>query len=307
MHDVLFKAVKETTEAQSALISPIPFYLQSAANLLAKGHLLWWSIKDYTLFKQTQQRNRTEGNPIAYGAALHLLSEYSTTVGYIVKVALIAKCAEDLLQQYCRVYQAYSNLKAACTKNYPRYYSYDWNKLHTKPASYFPSFYLSLHLKGVKFVQTISKILRYISKLIIEMTTLAMRSTDVYLIANGNALAHLRACTEMIGDWKKYQARLTEDYTFLLIELDNKKELTDSILKKIGIEKRTIDLISSLRHLAAQIGKHLPTFLELAQETVEPIFVEGKITALNLDFVEEEPPTLKPARYPPWTGEHLDA
>lgn len=303
MTDV-FKAIAESTQEQFNSQYFLPSFITSALDVLKKVHLYYWTFKDYKIFQQANARNRDQGNPIVYGIVLHGLSDYNLCL----KIALITKCAEDLLNQYKQVHEAYRKLTHTIYRKYPKYRKYKWEQLSQdyKPELS-PSLYLTVKIQGMNLLVYLSRIFDCVTVLCTEVFKLSMDMTDTYLIANGDALAQQRGYIHMVANWNEYQARLSNNNSALLETISKTQALTDKILTKLNINKRSIDFIHFMQNSMGQAIRHIPRAVEVAEEVLDPfINVQGAIVPIELGFDQQQvAPTIPPATYPPWTGQGI--
>lgn len=282
----LFQAIKSTAQEQASTNYPVPSGFLTSANFLSRVSLFGWAIREPQLFAE---RPATEGNPLVYGGALHLLTQYSTTVNFIVNIGIISKCVNDLITQHQQLHDAYTNLKNVFYDEYPRYHKYHWKNLNK--STYFQtiaSIHIFAYTKAVKLLDQAARIMRCLGRLIVEVFKLGTIYTDIYLIAKGDALAHMRACTSLVSNMKNYQKQLSEKYSELLQVLEKNESSVNSICQKMGLNKRNVDIIADLRRFAEQAGKALPVVVNATQEFLDPILTVGKITPMfNLTVPEQ--------------------
>lgn len=288
----LSNAICEFVQERAAVDYPVSSFYTSVAKRWSDIHKCYWALKEPALFNARSRAN---------GVALHLLSEYSATAAFIIKIALIAKCTQDLLEQHKKLHTALSDFKKIRNDEFPRYHQYQWKNLNkTSYLQTVASLHVFVYFKGVKFLDQTSRVIRCSFIVFSQVLSYGVLLTDIYLIANGDALAHLRACTAMIGCWREYQTKLAENYLLVLQELEKREEVVNLVCQKIGMNKRTNDIIKDLRHFAIQAGKAIPEIINTIDDVANPIITPGKITAINFEIPTEQPANApEEQRYPP--------
>jgi len=293
----LYQAITSTVKEEADRSYHVPWPVHTISRFFESCHHVYWSFKQYRWFRN---HDRTQGNPVVYGAALHLISSCSTTIENAIKIGLVAKCATDLLFHYRKVHEAYQNLGHAIRGKYPHSPRWQWSCLHN--GSYLllvPSLALSLKIYTTKWLEAVSKVLICTGRLFKEMFELSMRSRDIYLLTQSDDLARFRAYSETFAEWDEYRKKMGENTQFLQEELDKRKELADRIMQKIGLESRSANFLAMI---AQAIGRTTYAVVENGAEFLEPIFTSGKITPITFAVDIPHTPELPPGRYPPWIG-----
>lgn len=306
MTDFFIKSIESIRES-SQLRYPLPAALHSTVNLFKTANIYWWSFKYYQIVKKAEEREKiVEGNPVVYGALIHGISQYSDVADYLLKVALVAKCAEDLLQSYRNLHKAYKEFSQAIHLKYPVYQKQ--KLIEAKESSSFPSasLFMDVHLKKIKYSEQILKIITCTGQLIQEIFVLSMRLRDVYLLSQQDSLAQYSACVEGMADLNHYWKRISQDSIFLMNQLKKHDKLTKLIVDKIPENTH----LPALKTLIGKMTSHLPQnsaqFINAAEEFFEPVFTPGKVTALTLTFNKPKHKATLPARRsPPWRGQKV--
>jgi hypothetical protein len=309
--DNVFQAIKETVFEESQTHYPLPSLCHTAVDLFGKAHLYYRTFKRYTLFQRVQNV-RNQGHPAIYGAALHLISDYSTIGSYALKVVLITKCAEDLLHQYQRLYQAYLTLQQTICRHFPVHQRIKWHSSLSQNSLLSPSFQLWWKIEVKGFIQQILKVIECAFYVLKEAFKLSMCLRDIYLLTNGDPETKYEAFTELVVDWERYQKQLQEDQAFVYQELAQKCLLADRILTKLHIDKRTTFIFSRLENGIRVIGQtmenYLPDMQQVGKQTLESVLPIGKVASLQIDLAEGQNfiSTLPIGRYPPWGGQAIE-
>ncbi|WP_068469085.1 hypothetical protein [Candidatus Protochlamydia phocaeensis] len=309
--DNVFLAIKETVCEDVQTHYPIPAFLHTTADLFGKAHLYYRTAKSYAFFQRAQEGNA--GHPAVYGAALHLISDYTTVGSYALKVALITKCAEDLFHQYHRLYQSYRHLQQTFYCHFPTYHRVNWNQPSiSQPTQFSPSFQLWLKVEVMGLMQQTLKVLRCAASVLWEAFKLSMCLRDAYLLANGDPQAKYDAFTELVADWERYQQQLRNDQALLRQEIAKGRLLADRILTKLDTDKTTAFILGQLEAGLTQveqaIGPQLPAIQQAGRETLDVVLPIGHICSLQVDLSEGTTilSPLPPGRYPPWGGQMIE-
>lgn len=306
----VYDAIKTTVREDAVQQFDTPSFYYRVSDLFEKFHIFWWSFKQYGFFKRAQNRDSNQGNPLVYGAALHFLSDCSYTIASAVKIAIIAKCADDLFSHYGDVSTAYRNLKGAIRGQYPRYHRINWDNYHKGLlAKISPSLSMSMQINFIKFREQTARILRSTSQLFKAIFKLSMCSRDIYLLTKGDSIARFNQCTELFANWEKYQQRLSTNYNLLQSELNSRSHTTDRIMTKAGLPQRSSQFSGLLAGFVTRTAQTIvtiaPQVIETTSRLTQPVFREGKITSIQLNMDEARQPLIPPGRFPPWIG-HLE-
>lgn len=305
-----FQTIVNSAQERSHAQYPLPFFLNQAAHLLKEGHMYWWSFKYYQMAQQAAQREAMhQGNPLVYGAAAYGLAQHFTLANCLVRMSLIAKCADDLFHSYGRVHHAYQKLSEVFQVKYPVYYRQQWlpPKQHLM-TTISPSLYLELNLLQIKFTQRLIKIVKCTAQLITQVFQLSLTLRDTYLIATQDSIAQYTACSEVFANWDHYQRRLGHDWRFLLNELKTRQRWVNCLIGKLELIQQASPFVSTFKsafeELTRSTFRGIPSFPGLG-EFFEPLFNQGKVTPLSFSFEKEFKPSLPAVRYPPWNGQRL--
>ncbi len=304
-----FQAVCDTVQEELSA-DQFPPFLNEAVELFSKAHLYYRNYKQIRI-NQNAARDPSKGNPAVYGAALHLLSDYTTIGSYALNVALIIKCTEDLLREYRQLGEDYHTLYHTIDWHYPLYYAVEWNQEAKKTHPLSPSLSLLWQVQIMGWVRQILQITRCASVVFWQMFKLSMCLCDAYLLLEKDSQTRYEACTELVAEWDNYQTQLKEDQKLLVEELDKGYELADRILTRLGANKDSHFIIDQLKQ---KIGKFaegteevLEDFYDRVEETLDTAYIKGKIAPLhlNLDEGNAAAPTLPYSRFPPWAGQPI--
>ncbi|CUI17665.1 hypothetical protein PNK_2061 [Candidatus Protochlamydia naegleriophila] len=307
--DNVFQAIKETTYEEAHHHYPIPYFLEEIVDLFGKVHLYYRAIKNHRLFKQAEAEGR--GHPAVYGAALHLASDYTRLGSYAIKVALVAKCAEDLLHQYQQLHSSYRQLNDFLFQRFPIYHPIQVRPDSQKTPYLSPSFRLFIDIEVMGFLQRLLKVFSCALQVLKEAFQMSMCLRDTYLLANGDPQAKFDACTELIGDWERYLNQLGDNQAWLREEIAKRRKLADRILTKLEARYPTTVILSRLQDAAQQTAQvAIDNWAPIQQaifRTVDTILPNGKIAEPRINFGQglQFIPALPPARYPPWAGQAI--
>lgn len=308
-----FQAIQRTIR-EDADFQHLPPFLDKAIELFSKAHIYYSTFKLIEILDKSS-KDSSEGNSAIYGAALHLVGDYTSIGSYALNVALAIKCTEDLLREYRHINGSYQTFCHAVKWQYPIYHSIEW-KQNTKDehaqSVLPPSFYLLRQVQIMGFTKQILKIIQCALDVFWQAFKLSMSLCDAYLLLNGDSRARYEGCTELIADWSKYKKQLKEDQTRLLEEIEKGCGLADRILNHIGATKDSSFVIAGLKQkiekLAENAGEVVEDLHDVAEGTLDTIYTPGKITPLriNLAVVKKAiPPALPRGRFPPWGGDQV--
>lgn len=289
--------------------SQIPAILDHAVDLIGKAHLYYRTYKQILILDRAN-RDPAQENPAIYGAALDLLADYTSIGFYAVNVALITKCAEDLLREYRQLKNDYLLFYQAITWQYPIYRSIAWQCGKTE-VQFSPSFHLFWQTQVMGLINQILRITCYALLVLKQTFKLSMVLCDARLLLKHDPQARLEACTELISDWRKYQTQLKEEQRRLLEEIEKGSLLADRILQHMGLTRNSAYIISGLKNrvevFAQDVKESLDDLYEVGEETVDTFYVKGKITPLHIDLSEGKaaPSPIPRGRFPPWAGQEV--
>lgn len=277
---------------------PLPPLVTSSVNAFTTAHLYWRSIKYYQIVRKAEQREKAvEGNAVVYGALIYGASQTSDVAKILLKIALVAKCAEDVIQCYSKVHKAYKNLKKAVSLPYPIYEKSKWSKQPQRLP-----FSQQMQRTQEQFLQVVS----CMSLLVQELFELSMRLRDVYLLSKQDSLTQYTACVEGIANLNKYWSRITKDSMFLMNELKKHDKWARAIVDKVPENSVLTKLKASLDQISPHMPRNSKEIVRAAEEFVEPIYIPGKVTSMRLTFNDPiHQPTLPARRTPPWSGKKV--
>ncbi len=302
-----FQALRATV-LEEAAPQAIPSFLHTAVDLFGKGHAYARTFKLLNIFKKAEQ-NPQRGHPAIYGAALQLAGDY-TSLGYSLNVALLAKCAQDLLTEYISLNQSYLSFKAAIQCHYPLYQPVNWHKPQKQENFTFSPSFLIYQVQLRQNIAYIHKIFQCALDMLWQAFRLSMALRDAYLVFEGDPLARYEACTELVANWDDYQRHLKNHQEQLVEELEKGQALADRILTRLDLHN-TQFILHFLKNQLPQnqnIKAGLDNVLEAANRAVDTFYIPGKVTPLHIDLAEgkDQPPALAPGRFPPWAGQKVE-
>ncbi len=307
-----FQAVRKTIVEEFAPHS-LPPYLDETIKLFHILHLYYRTFKQVRLFAKAD-KNPLKGHPAVYGAALHLIGNYTSLGSYAIHIALVTKCAEDMLREYRELSQTYRRLKEAIRWQYPIYQPVEWKRKTPKTVQRLltPSLYLFWRVRSMNIVRQVFKIIKYASLVLWQTFKLSMCLKDAYLLLNGESQAQYEACTELVGEWEEYQTQLKENQGCLLEEIGKGRSLANRILTRMNATKTLPFILEALaqqvKKSAGQVKGLLDDAYAVGEEVLDSVFVKGKLTFLNVNLEEGQaiPFILPLARFPPWAGQRVD-
>jgi hypothetical protein len=305
------QAVRETIQEELG-DRQLPPFLDQVVEMFSQAHLYYRTSKQARIFNKASE-DSLQGHPAVYGAALHLVGHYTSIGSYAINVALVTKCTEDLLREYRQLSDDYQALCQAFTWQFPLYEPIEWKQGRTDAqAQLSPSLSLFSQIKIVGFIRQIHKINRCTLHGIWQSFKLSMCICDAHLLLNGDRQARYEACTELVAEWENYKKQLKEDKKRLLEEIEKGSTIVDRILQKMGTTENTSTLLKNLKQkigVLANVSESLIDHLyEVGGDTLDSVFVKGKITPLNIILaVKKAPLNLPQGRFPPWGGQEVEA
>jgi hypothetical protein len=302
-----FQAIRDTIR-EEINIDQLPPFLDEAAELLSKAHLYYRGYKQMQI-NQNAARNPSKGHPGVYGAALHVVSDYTTIGAYAVNLALVTKCTEDLLREYRQLSEEYQRLCHTIDWQYPLYHPVEWKREAKNTQSLSPSLSLLWQVQIMGWVRQILKITRCALVVFWQMFKLSMCLCDAYLLLNGDSQTRYEACTELVAEWDSYRNQLKEDQKRLVRELEKGCDLADRILTRLGAERDSSFIIDRLKQkiekFTGEAEEVLAGLYDRGIETLDMAYIKGKIAPLHIDLAESTAvaPALPYGRFPPWAGQ----
>lgn len=297
--------LKENANYPQAL-SPV---LNQSIELFTKAHIYYRTFKYEKLMSEPY---RLRAHPAIYGAALHLIGDYTSVGSYAINLALTIKCAQDLLREYETLHENYQELWQAIRWQYPLYEPTKWPREEASPHRNFsPSWSLYFQVQVVEFAQQITRISNYALVVFKQMFHISMCLCDAYLLFNGDSRARYDACTELVGEWERYQTELNENQKRLLEEIEKNQDLADSILSRLGTGKNIHSILNELKKSIAEFveGKEeiLDDFWNALEGTIDSFYIPGKITPLHVELSIGQVPlcNLPYGQFPPWGGQKI--
>lgn len=305
----LYDAVQKVVGEGVAQMSPLPPLLNPTLGILCKAHLFY---STYKLGSSIQKpRKPLEGNPAVYGAALLFTADYAP-LGYALNIALVAKCAQDLLRGYRQISLSTEKLINVIRSRYPVYHSVEWREEKAKRSRFFlPSTYYIRQLQITRLIAKIQQIFAHLRSILWQTFQLSMAMADAYLVLTGDQRARFYSFTELVADWDKYRTELENDKKRLLEDIQSQTNVADRILKEIHAPKSCEAVIGQLQTELKKESESeeglLNDLREAFFDTVKTFYVPGKITAMRIDFSEGKaaPAALPPGQYPPWGGQKM--
>lgn len=304
-----FEILRRTLREEIQENYSLPSFLDETVDFFRKAHIYYRTYK-YTKIHENASQDSSRGHPAIYGAALQLIGDYTSIGAYAINVALVTKCAQDLLEQYRLLGKDYQKLCQAVNWQYPLYYPIEWQKeKKTSSEVLSPSLYLNWQVHIMGWIRQIQKITRCTLDVFWQMFKLSMCLCDAYLLFNDDPQTRYIACTELVAEWDQYQDQLKENQKRLAKEIEKSRPFIDHLLEQLGIEKKSSFIIDQLKETFETISEATEDVLEdiydVAVETVDTVYAKGKITPLHIDLAEGNAiaPALPPGRFPPWAGQ----
>lgn len=306
-----FQALRNSIQEELQADRHLPPFLDEAVELFRKAHMYYRTYR-HVQIDQNAYKDPSKGHPAVYGAALQLLGDYTTIGSYAVNIALVTKCAEDILKEYRQLDDDYQRLCEAIDWQYPLYHYVEWKK-EEKESQEIISPYLPLmwQTQTMDMIRQILKITRCALDVFWQIFKLSMCLCDAYLLCNDDPQIRYEACTELVAEWDLYQSQLQEDQKRLVEEIERGSELADRILTHLGVQDDSTSIVSQLKEKIEEFAEEAKDTLDdmynVAEETLDTIYVKGKITPLhiNLTAINAAVPKVPYSRFPPWGGREM--
>lgn len=302
-----FDAVQKAVGIELPQVGPLPPFLGTTVTLLRSVYLFQRTYKLGNSLKRAAA-DPTKGNPVVYGAALHLADH--TPLTYALSAVLAAKCAADLLREYRHVSQSTQELLQTIKCQYPVYHPVAWQQQSTR-TFFSPSLYLTMRMKLIHMITLLRKVSACVACILRDTFKLSMCTADAYLLLNGDQTARFMSFTELAADWESYAGELNKSKKRLLKALEKQGDLADRILTYVQAPESCRTLVAQLKKefgtdASAEEGL-LDDIQEVAQDALDPFYIPGKITAMHIDLSEgkDAPPELPKGRFPPWGGQKV--
>lgn len=309
----VFEAVRTTAKSKVYELHAFPSFLEDAAIALHKTHLYYRSYKQLVFAKQAAA-NHALGNAHIYGAALQTAADY-TSVGYFVDIALVAKCTQDIFDEYRKLGDAYQNLCHAIRFDYPSCHSTSWKRLGPyKVLS--PSFHDGWKLRIERLYKQVQLIIHCVLLVFQQIFKLGMCFCDVQLLLSRDPAMRFEACTHLVEEGDVYVKKLQCNINRLNCELDKGSVWVDAVLNKLGKKETSSQIVQKLKTefnvINEVVQEDRQDVWQAACLTLATFYSPGKIDAMSIATSSGRLPVpkLSEERYPCWGGErsvvHLD-
>ncbi len=300
----LFGVVQKIVQEEFAL----PVFVHQTIDLIGKGHLYFRAYKYGKTYEKSSLHPLKEHSAV-YGAIFHLLGEMTSIGSYAVTVALITKCAEDLLQGYRNLNEDYQTLYQKIHCQYPIDQPLKWNRKGLQSILFSPSLILVWQVQIIEKSRQILKIARCASRVLWQLFKLSVYVCDARLLLNDDPQTRYMACTELMHDWERYQAQMEENQQRLIEEIQKRSVLADRILYQLGLSRNSaVILIEMRKKFLGFISAKKEIFEDIsyaAQETLNTVYIKGKITALSINVRNRKSNVLPSQPFPHWGGQQI--
>lgn len=303
----VFSALQATILEEARLLLPPSFPLgsfQRGLSLFSKPYLYYRSFR-FLSFIQQPQDVPTKNAAAIKGAALHLLSDFTTIGNYALQIALIAKCAEDLIQEYRKLGDCYQQLRQTVYWQYPSY-----EPIKKKEISALPPWLILRKKELQSLIGQMRRIIQAVGEILRQGCRLSIRLYEAYLLFNGDQQVQYEGCVELIAEWNRYQDQLQNNYQRLIEELQKGSKLADRIFIRLGKPAKTEEIIEKLRQSFNHIGNISSDWIkdckQAAVETLDSVYIDGKMTPLHINFqFKPKSPHSLSLSFPAWAGQQL--
>lgn len=277
-NQVLLTAIHETVHEKTTNYA-LPQGLNHLGKFFDKIHTLSWIAKDWISYGRAKQAPPQQGNATVYAACLQIFSSQIQPLSYPIKLAILAKCTQDLVEHRRQIFKSYKRLDRVIQHEFP---------LAHKKLSWQDS-------RLYKFIQRLFDVTT-------QLFWLTMRVKDIELLfIKQDSLAEHRALRELIEDLQNYCEKVSKNQALLTEDLKMKEELIIEILNKLGtsgqqMSKQFHEHMVTLPH---KLATNLPTLGQFLQ----PLFNPGEVHAIHIRT--KKTPTIRPTRFVPWLGQKV--
>jgi len=306
-----YDATIGTVQERAQKECPLPSWLKWCASQFRIIHF-YYRWRKMALFERKAMSEPSKAHPALLAAVVPVL-EIAKPVEYAVKVALIAKCADDLFDQYRKLSMEFKKLREAFNWQYPIYYYTPWQESCKGSFNVLsPSMELVWYNQIVDSLLQLEKIIFCACRVLGQLFELAMCQYEIYLLFGEKSTeAKILALTELFGKLDEYREQTCSNLNFLAHELTREGSLGSQILGKIGIadsEKALRDLKTKVRALTN--SDTAQSLAEATEVSLNSFYSPGKrsleFTPLHRDYQGRGPSTLRKGAYPP-LGRAADA
>ena len=305
-----FQALQLSIQEEFHLHHSLPSFLNQSVELLKRVHIYY---RSYQHLKTNGSSSKLpyKKHAAIYGAALHLLGDYTAIGQYALNLALMTKCADDLLHEYKQLDNDYQRLSQSLKWQYPLY------QVHREEEGQIPLFkrispshHSFWNIQCMGLMRQIKKIIHCVFTVFVQIFKLSMSLCDAYLLCNHDTKTRYEACTELVEKWDEYQKKLKSGQIELAEEIKKGALLADRILKHLGVQHNSASIFHDLTGAVTHISKNQDILKKVhqgAHRTLDSVYVKGKITPLtiNLSGLQHTPSTLPYRRFPPWCGQKV--
>lgn len=287
---------------------PIPPLLDDVIQIFFKVHMYYKAFQ-FAYISQEAGINPLQAHPAIFGAALQLLGDNTTIGALAVNAALVVKCAEDILQEYRELMDAYQNLCEVFNWSYPTYEHVTVLKDSQELHGIIPPFiYLFWYGHCVSFLTQLEKMIIAAAIAVSRIFRISMCQYDAYLLFIGDTQARFEACTELVADWSRYREQLLTDTSFLFDKIEQSSAFADRIFERLGVKSTSSTFLAELRGQAAswQDSKEMEIVKDVLGISINSVYLEGKNPLTFTPQLRDHQghvSILPEDRFPPWGGE----
>lgn len=288
---------------------PLPPLVEKCLSHVHQLHVTMRIYRRIAIARREAAKGRC-GHADMYGGAIQIVCDTSDWGSRALSALLLAKCAQDALEGYRRLYAATQDLYSALRNDFPRDGLEDCTILNEELLS--SPFAARLKGQFRQWVQQALRILECVKEIFVQILSLSMRLCDAKLIAKGDPMMRQEASAELVAELDLYLSDLKNNMKRLAEELEKGSALADKMLVSLGSEKKSQEIINALNAQMAQVAEasHVSghEMIRLAGNAMSALYSPGKITALGMPELSspQREPSLKPSRYPPWGGSRAD-
>jgi hypothetical protein len=305
----IYQAIQSTVWEEFRLQHPsFPKLGHQALLLFGRAHLYYRSFK-WIRWSSQSPPGSAQIHPAIYGAAIQTLADTTNIGNYALNIALIAKCAADLLDDYYRLGQSYQRLRETIRHQYP-VYSLVLKSPSTslQPGVVIPAWLIVQQIRLMQMWRQVCKIMQCVLDVCWQAFQLSVHLQDSYLLFQGDAQTRYEACTEIAADWDRYKNQLGDSQTRLIEEIQKRSHLIDSILSRLGQPTQSAEMIRTLQQRVQTFTNDSRTLITdltgAATTALRTIYIPGNITSMSLHFttLSAQNPTLSTQRFPDYGG-----
>lgn len=298
---------------------PIPAELIQLGSIFEDLYFLW------DAYEESQwTQNNGNSNHIVYAGALHIGSKIFPSLRTPVVILIVVQCIKNIIEQHIKLYEALQVFKETIFTQYPRMHV--WNRRKARSNNLInmgASAQLWINVHIIRNGRLLIKSLRCAWDVLKQLAILSKYYVDAYKLISIDTRSELHALAGLTANYKQFYDNLKSDKNFLVQTITANAAIIDSVLEQMGVQEKSSQWVTTVAkelEQASEITESIPIIMQLAQDTIRPLYIPGKVTGVqieDLDAPEEfldpyaELPIIRDLIYkpkglfPPWRGKIL--